>query len=464
VKAGKATITAAWNSRTGTAEATVTPATLLNLTIAPLNPSLPKGADLQMQAEGTYSDGTVQDVTALVTWSSADATIASISNATGSAGRVNAISPGTTEIRATLASRTATTRLTVTPAVLLSLKITPAQMTLEYKGTQKATATATYSDGAVVDVTDQTSWVSVDPLIASVSSTGTGRGLVSAGRAGKTTINASFGGKNGSIDVTVNAPKIVKLEIRPGTVSVPAGLDTQLRAFATFADGSEQEVTPTATWTSSSAHATVGNGSNAGKVIARSVGTATITASLEGFFGTAQVTVTAPLPDSLTISPTTVRLAAGLEQAFTVRAFFTDGSSQDVTTLASFTSADTSVVGLNANKAKGVREGGPITVTARYNGLTATAQVTVGPPILVSLALSTNGLVLQRGDEAQVRAIATYSDGSTRDVTAEAAWNSTDFAIASVANGLVKGIAPGNATITATHQGQSASAPVRVEA
>ena len=67
-------------------------------------------------------------------------------------------------------------------------------MTLEYKGSLKATATATYSDGAVVDVTDQTTWVSADPLIASVTSGATNRGFVEAGKPGTTTITATTWG------------------------------------------------------------------------------------------------------------------------------------------------------------------------------------------------------------------------------------------------------------------------------
>lgn len=463
VSPGQAEITATWSGAIGKASATVTPATLLSLSIAPLNPSTPKGTDLQMQAEASFSDGTVQDVTRLVTWSSLDSTIAAISNATGSNGLVTALMTGSTELAATLSGTTVRTRLTVTPAVLLTFRVSPAQMTLEYQGSLQASATATYSDGSVVDVTDQASWVSADPLIATVTSGGTGRGRVDAGRPGTTTVTASFGGRSGAIAVTVNAPKLTAVEVRPATVSVPAGLDTQLRAFGIFADGSEQDVTSSAAWSSSSAHATVSNGSTGGKVRGLTPGAATITAAFGGFSGTAEVTVTSALPESLTISPTTVTLAAGLEQAFTVRAFFTDGSSQEVTAQASFTSADTSIVGMNQNTARGIREGGPVTITARFNELSATARVTVGPPILVSLALSSNGLALVKGQESELRAIATYSDGSTRDVTDQSAWTSSNVAVASVVNGLVRGVGGGSATIRATFQGKNASASVIVE-
>ncbi|MGI5862649.1 MAG: beta strand repeat-containing protein [Myxococcales bacterium] len=464
VAPGQATITAALGGKTGTAQVTVTPATLTHLTIAPLDPSLPKGTELSMRATGTYSDGTVQDVTTLATWSVTDATIASVSNASGSNGVVTARSPGSTTLRATLQGKTASTTLTVTPATLVGFRVAPTSVILEYQGSQQIVATATYSDGTVVDVTATTDWTSADPSIASVSTTGNARGLVRAGRAGQTVVTASFGGKSATVDVTVHAPRLTSVEIRPGSISLPAGTEGQLNAFATYADDSVRDVTAIAAWTASAGNVVVGNGATGGHITARSTGSATITATLDGASATATVTVTPPLAESLTISPTTATIPAGERQAFTVRAFFSDGSSLDVTEHTAFTSADTAIVGLADNEAIGIAQGGPVTLTARYNGLTATARVTVTAPTLTSITLSPNGLVLTKGESGQLRAIGNYSDGSSREVTSDAAWSSSSLAICTVNLGLVQAIGPGTATVTATLLGKAASADVLVEA
>jgi hypothetical protein len=55
------------------------------------------------------------------------------------------------------------------------------------------------------------------------------------------------------------------------------------------------------------------------------------------------------------------------------------------------------------------------------------------------------------GESAQYRAIARYSDGSSRDVTNEVPWSSTDDSIVSVtAQGLATGRAVGDLDVQAT--------------
>ena len=73
------------------------------------------------------------------------------------------------------------------------------------------------------------------------------------------------------------------------------------------------------------------------------------------------------------------------------------------------------------------------------------------------LALSNDKLVLNVGDELQIKA--TLGDA---EVTAE--WSSADATIATVEAGLVKAVAVGTTTVTATYEGQTATAEVIVEA
>jgi hypothetical protein len=65
------------------------------------------------------------------------------------------------------------------------------------------------------------------------------------------------------------------------------------------------------------------------------------------------------------------------------------------------------------------------------------------------------------GSTTQLKAIATFSDGSTRDVTTDFAWTSSDTrTITASSSGLLSGLATGKATITGTYQGHQASVPV----
>jgi uncharacterized protein YjdB len=68
---------------------------------------------LQMQAIGTYSDESQQDIGMQVTWMSSDSSVAIISNTNGSRGLVTSVSPGTTTISAVLHGQLGSTQLTV---------------------------------------------------------------------------------------------------------------------------------------------------------------------------------------------------------------------------------------------------------------------------------------------------------------------------------------------------------------
>ncbi len=94
-----------------------TPPTLVSITLTPLNPSVITGSSRQFTATGTYSDNSVQNLTASATWSSTTAAVATISNDAGTQGLVSAITSGTTTITATSGLVTGSTIMTVTVPV-----------------------------------------------------------------------------------------------------------------------------------------------------------------------------------------------------------------------------------------------------------------------------------------------------------------------------------------------------------
>jgi trimeric autotransporter adhesin len=69
------------------------------------------------------------------------------------------------------------------------------------------------------------------------------------------------------------------------------------------------------------------------------------------------------------------------------------------------------------------------------------------------------------GSQYQLSAVAGFSDGSTQDVTSQAAWSSSDVGVATVTGtGLVTPVANGSALITATYQSVSGSMALTVAA
>jgi len=79
-------------------------------------------------------------------------------------------------------------------------------------------------------------------------------------------------------------------------------------------------------------------------------------------------------------------------------------------------------------------------------------------PKLSSVAVMPSGPAsLQVGLALQFNAVATYSDGSTADVTDLAAWSSSNPAVASITSGLAQGLAAGSTNIAVSFSGQNSS-------
>jgi hypothetical protein len=102
----------------GIATATVTVApgsvSLVSLAVTPTNSLTALGTTLGFTATGTYSDGSTQNLTTSVTWSSSATGVATISNAAGSQGLASSVGAGSTTISATSGSVSGSTTLTVT--------------------------------------------------------------------------------------------------------------------------------------------------------------------------------------------------------------------------------------------------------------------------------------------------------------------------------------------------------------
>jgi len=167
---------------------------------------------MQFFAYGTYSDGSVTNITSDVTWSSDNSSIAYI-DVTGlvtgeSAGQANisASLDGINSPNAVLpviVSAATPTSTTPGPA-LISIAITqPSTLSINLilagTKTQQFLATGNYSDGSKKDITTLVTWSSSASNIASITSAGLATGIA----VGTTLITASMPGIT-SRPVTVN--------------------------------------------------------------------------------------------------------------------------------------------------------------------------------------------------------------------------------------------------------------------
>jgi hypothetical protein len=167
-----------------------------------VDPFLPVGFSLPLQAIATYSDGYTTSLTSEVLWSSSNPSAATISNSAGSEGRVTGVTGGTTTLTATLPSGAATTFLTVTNESLTSIVVAPDPVSLALGATQQMSATGHFSGGTVLDLTTQVRWTVTPRSIATIGNS-TEKGSIATRRAGNTTIRASKGNRTGTASLSV---------------------------------------------------------------------------------------------------------------------------------------------------------------------------------------------------------------------------------------------------------------------
>lgn len=209
---------ASGEKKEGTAQLTVKEAALTSIAITPTNVSIAAGYTRDFVATGTFSDNSTQNLTGQVTWSSSNPNVARISNEAGSHGRATGLAAGTTTLTAALelVSGTlvqGTVELTVTPAALVSLAVTPAEPSIAKGNTQQLTATGSFSDGSTQELTTQVSWSSSDEGVATVSNDAGSEGLATGAAEGTVTLAATLGTISGSTSVTVTPPTLEAISV-----------------------------------------------------------------------------------------------------------------------------------------------------------------------------------------------------------------------------------------------------------
>ena len=367
-----------------------------------------------------------------------------------------------------------------------SIQISPAGQTLVVGQTVQFTATGTVGHGShpssSSNVTDQVTWATSAPTVATVNSSG----LASAVGAGTTTVTASMAGSvSATATLTVTATgggsvggSLVSLAIIPGTQSVASPTQTsQFIAIGTTSSGATEDLTSKVTWGSSSAQvATITPG---GLATAVSKGTTTITAIASNaggtvVTGTASFTVIGGASEPLTalsITPSTQSVSASGQtgQFIALGTSGTTGLQEDVTTSSSLTWSST-IPTIATVSSAGVVTGvsvGSSNITALWKNpdasvVTATATVTVtstaAPEPLLSLTIIPSAIgVGDLLDTGNFFAIGTFSTAPfVRDLTNSVTWLSSepDYFPVSTDNTTVNPGAPGG-VVTAYHDGSA---------
>jgi trimeric autotransporter adhesin len=217
---GTTTITAADDSVTATAKLAVTQATLLSMTLTPVNPVLAKGGSQQFTVVGTFTDGSTQNLTSAVTWQVFPPGLVTLNNS----GLLTAQGVGSATIKAVSGSVSAQDTISVTPATLASISLTPPNPVLAIGSTQQLTAMGSFSDGSTEDLTSSVTWTSSASGVVTVS----GTGLLTAQSQGTSIIAANSGSVNATDTAVVSPPLAITVGYY-GNANVSGAPDAQLR-------------------------------------------------------------------------------------------------------------------------------------------------------------------------------------------------------------------------------------------
>jgi hypothetical protein len=214
-------------------------------------------------------------------------------------------------------------------AKLVSISVLPAAANVGLGSTRQYQAVGNYNNNTTSDLTTSVAWKTADPSIATI---GAGTGLLTGIKGGVTGVAATFGtgtkAITGSTTVTV-VPVLSSLVVAPGTATVAAGNAQQFTATGSYNDGSQRDLTTSATWSSSSpAVASVGS---AGLAASAQPGQTTITAAVGSISSFATLTVTPAAVTSISVAPNVVYVGVGSNRQYTATGTFTDGSQRDLT-------------------------------------------------------------------------------------------------------------------------------------
>ena len=425
VKAGTATITAKAGDKSAKCTVTVLPSfiAVTSVTLDKTTLGLVEGDQAVLTATVSPDNATEP----AVTWTTSNASFATVED-----GMVTAVKAGTAVITAKAGDKSAKCTVTVTAAFVPVTSVTLNKMTLEMTEGDEATLTATVKPDNATDKT--VTWTSSDATVATVMD-----GKVKALKAGSVTITATAGEKSATCAITVKAKVIpvTSITLDKTTLSLAAGDEATLIATVKPDNATDKTVT----WTSSDPSvATVADG----KVHAVKLGIAVITAKAGDKTATCTVTVaTKVIPvTSIWLDKSEMELTEGDEAVLTATVKPDDATDKTVT----WTSSDTSVATVTDGKVKALKPG-TATITAKAGDKSAKCTVTVAAKVIpvTSVTLDQHTLEMTVGEEYTLHATILPENATNKNID----WISSSEYFATVEDGKVKALNPGEVTITA---------------
>ncbi len=415
--------------------------TVRTIEVTPVSSTIALGTSTALTATAIYTDNSKRDLTAQVTWTSSDATVATVG---ASPGTVLGVAPGTTTVSASLHGLSGSATVTVTSAKVTSISITPGISSMAIGTSAQLIATGTFTDNTTQNMAADVRWTSSAPTVATVDASGE----VSSLAAGQTTISAicqpanTCGNISATTTITVSTATLLSIGVTPSSPDIALGTTQQFTATGTYSDNSTQDLGRQVTWASSnSAIATIGNtGVTRGLAAALAAGSTGITATMGSVTSPeVKLNVAAATLASIAVTPANRTIAIGTKQSFVATGTYSDNTTQDLSALVTWATSAGSVATIdNAAGNRGLATAlavGSTDITATMGSVTSAAvRMDVAAMGLVSITVTPANQNLRIGKELLFTATGTYSDNSTQDLSRDVTWASSAPAVAAISN------------------------------
>jgi trimeric autotransporter adhesin len=339
---------------------------LTSITVTPASPSIAYGTQQIFSAIGTFSNGSMQTISS-AQWTSSSSSVLAIGNDATDSGFAASGLAGTATITASAAGISGSTTATVLSPPLAYVYVYPSATAVAVGTIQQFSLYGVYADGSTQNLTAGSVWVSSNSAMASVSSAG----VVTGVSQGEVTIQATYGSFSATAQVYVTPPYLSRITVTPATSTIPLGTTEQFQAIGTYTDGSTQNITNIAQW--SAGINGVATESASGLAKGTNQGTTTIVAGYGEVYGYASLTVAAPVLQSLSVTSAVAGVDVGSSQQFKATGNYSDGSSQDVTSLSTWISSNSNVATVNTAGLATALVIGTSTITATYGSISGTA-------------------------------------------------------------------------------------------
>ena len=227
VAQGAATISVTYEGMSASEDVVVAAPRVAGLTLDPAEAVIGidtrVGGGLDIAAMAAYSDGSTQDVTSDVEWISSNRSIGFMSAT--DIGRLALFGPtGEVMITARFEGLEATGTYLVTGPQVQRIAISPVTIRADLgRDAVPVTVEGTKTDGEVVDLTAETTWVIADPTVASIEA-----GLVTGLAAGETTITATYILSVGGVSTEFTADATIRVRDPIAPCPYPTNFDETL--------------------------------------------------------------------------------------------------------------------------------------------------------------------------------------------------------------------------------------------